>query len=145
VPYWDLKRKIVDVMRFMDERGLKWACRYLEESYELAVRALERLGLQRFLDLYEKLEDSYVECAVDEARAKRNYRLKLRGWGSGISLGASLKSYYNLKGAIKSALELKLSLKRIWRGLERFRATLEGFERTLGSLGIVEELGESDS
>jgi hypothetical protein len=135
VPYWDLKRKIVDVVRFMDERGLKWACRYLEESYELAVRALERLGLQRFLDLYEKLEDSYVECAVDEARAKRNYRLKLRGWGSGISLDASLRSYYNLKGAIKSALELKLSLKRIWRGLER----------TLRSLGIVEELGGSDS
>jgi len=104
VPYWDLKRKIVDVMRFMDERGLKWACRYLEESYELAVRALERLGLQRFLDLYEKLEVSYVECTVDEARAKRNYRLKLRGWRSGISLDASLRSHYNLKGPSRALL-----------------------------------------
>jgi len=120
-------------------QGLKRACRYLEESYGLAVRALERLGLQRFLDLYEKLEDSYVECAANEAGAKRNYRLKLRGWGSGISLGASLRGYYNLKRAVKSALELKLSLERIWRELERFRATLEGFERVLRSLGIVEE------
>jgi hypothetical protein len=54
-------------------------------------------------------------------------------------LGASLRGYYNLKRAVKSALELKLSLERIWRELERFRATLEGFERTLRSLGIVEE------
>jgi hypothetical protein len=90
-------RKIVDVMRFMDEKGPKWACRYLEESYELAVRALERLGLQRFLDLYEKLEDSYVECAVDEARAKRNYRLKLRGW-VGHKLGRFAEKLLQLEG-----------------------------------------------
>jgi len=120
-------------------QGLKWACRYLEESYELAVRALERLGLQRFLDLYEKLEDSYVECAVNKANANSGYRLRLRGWRSGISLGASLRGYYNLKRAVKSAVELKLSLERISRDLERLRATLEGFERALRSLGIVEE------
>jgi tetratricopeptide (TPR) repeat protein len=119
-------------------QGLKWAYRYLEESYELAVRALEQLGLQRFLDLYEKLEDSYVECAVG-ASAKRDYRLKLGGWRSGISLGASLRGYYNLKKAVKSAVELKQLLERISRDLERFRATLEGFEKALRSLGIVEE------
>jgi hypothetical protein len=119
-------------------QGLKWACRYLEESYELAVRALERLGLQRFLDLYEKLEDSYVECVVDKSNTNSGYYLRLRGWRSDISLGASLRGYYNLKRAVKSALELKLSLERISRDFERFKATLEGFERALRSLGIVE-------